>query len=61
MRSYLSRLLALPPRCNDHVPEAIYWELPDRIRGQVEIDATRPPAPASNRKKRDADDEDKEE
>merc|ERR1711936_1438666 len=32
-------------RCNDHVPEAVYWELPKRIQEQVEIDATRPPAP----------------
>jgi len=32
-------------RCNDHVPEAVYWELPKRIQAQVEIDASRPPAP----------------
>ena len=32
-------------RCNDHVPEAIYYELPERIRAEVEIDTTRPPAP----------------
>ena len=39
-------------RCNDHVPETIYWELPERIRAEVDIDTTRPPAPA--RKKREA-------
>ena len=22
-------------RCNDHVPEAVYWELPKRIQNQV--------------------------
>ena len=33
-------------RCNDHVPEAIYYELPERIRAEVEIDTTRPPSPA---------------
>jgi len=32
-------------RCNDHVPEAVYWELPKRIQDQVEIDTSRPPAP----------------
>ena len=32
-------------RCNDHVPEAIYYELPERIRAEVDIDTTRPPAP----------------
>ena len=32
-------------RCNDHVPEAIYYELPERIRAEVEIDTTRPPSP----------------
>merc|ERR1712051_474379 len=32
-------------RCNDHVPEAIYYELPERIRAEVEIDTSRPPAP----------------
>ena len=32
-------------RCNDHVPEAIYYELPERLRQEVEIDTTRPPAP----------------
>lgn len=29
-------------RCNDNVPEAVYWELPKRIQEQVEIDASRP-------------------
>ena len=38
-------------RCNDHVPEAIYYELPDRLRSQVDIDTTRPPAPVSRRKR----------
>ena len=33
-------------RCNDHVPEAIYYELPERLRQEVEIDNTRPPQPA---------------
>lgn len=33
-------------RCNDHVPETIYYELPERIRAEVEIDSTRPPQPA---------------
>ena len=23
-------------RCNDHVPEAVYWELPKRIQNQVQ-------------------------
>ena len=32
-------------RCNDHVPEAIYYELPERIRAEVDIDTTRPPQP----------------
>jgi syndecan 4 len=32
-------------RCNDHVPEAIYYELPERLRQEVDIDTTRPPAP----------------
>jgi len=40
-------------RCNDHVPEAVYHELPKRIQDQVEIDTSRPPAPP--REKRDAD------
>ncbi|TRY79590.1 hypothetical protein TCAL_11730 [Tigriopus californicus] len=42
-------------RCNDHVPETIYYELPERIRANVHIDTTRPPAPAS-KKKRDVGD-----
>jgi hypothetical protein len=40
-------------RCNDHVPEAIYYELPDRLRSQVDIDTTRPPAPAARKKRED--------
>ncbi len=32
-------------RCNDHVPEAVYWELPPHIQANVDIDTTRPPAP----------------
>ena len=39
-------------RCNDHVPETIYWELPERIRAEVEIDTTRPPAPAKKKKRK---------
>ncbi|CAG0892634.1 unnamed protein product [Darwinula stevensoni] len=34
-------------RCNDHVPEAIYRDLPKRLQSEVEIDQTRPPKPAS--------------
>ena len=33
-------------RCNDHVPEAVYNELPPHIQRNVYIDTTRPPAPA---------------
>jgi len=40
-------------RCNDHVPEAIYYELPDRLRSEVDIDTTRPPAPAARKKRED--------
>ncbi|CAG7837255.1 unnamed protein product, partial [Allacma fusca] len=32
-------------RCNDHVPEAIYRELPPRLQSEVEIDRSRPPPP----------------
>jgi syndecan 4 len=32
-------------RCNDHVPEAIYRELPPRLRSEVFIDVSRPPHP----------------
>jgi len=39
-------------RCNDNVPEAVYWELPKRIQEQVEIDESRPPAPAQSRQSR---------
>lgn len=39
-------------RCNDHVPEAVYNELPRKIQAQVEIDTSRP---SPVRKKRDAD------
>ena len=35
-------------RCNDHVPEVIYNELPPRLQAEVEIDTTRPPAPVQN-------------
>lgn len=44
-------------RCNDHVPEAVYWELPKRIQEKVEIDSSRPPAPqtAQTREKRSPD------
>ena len=39
-------------RCNDHVPEVIYNELPPRLQAEVEIDTTRPPAPAVQSRKR---------
>ncbi|XP_067003820.1 cartilage oligomeric matrix protein [Anabrus simplex] len=32
-------------RCNDNVPEAIYRELPSRLRQEVHIDNSRPPHP----------------
>merc|ERR1711997_1069002 len=39
-------------RCNDHVPEVIYNELPPRLQAEVEIDTTRPPAPAARKRRR---------
>jgi len=39
-------------RCNDHVPEAVYNELPRKIQAQVEIDTSRP---SPVRRKRSAD------
>ena len=39
-------------RCNDHVPEVIYNELPPRLQAEVEIDTTRPPAPVVQSRKR---------
>lgn len=37
-------------RCNDHVPEAVYLELPSHIQRNVDIDTTRPPAPARRKR-----------
>ncbi|XP_035702545.1 cartilage oligomeric matrix protein isoform X2 [Folsomia candida] len=34
-------------RCNDHVPEAIYRELPPRLQSEVEIDRSKPPPPST--------------
>ena len=39
-------------RCNDHVPEVIYNELPPRLQAEVEIDTTRPPAPVVQARKK---------
>lgn len=45
-RRYLRTRLTLYSLSLDHVPEAIYRELPPRLQSEVEIDKSKPPPPS---------------